>query len=52
LPAAALAPRAATRPRHIIHWNELDKGGHFAAFAQPALFTQELRDCFRGVCGA
>ena len=34
---------------NLIHWNELDKGGHFAAFEQPALFTQELRDCFRTV---
>jgi pimeloyl-ACP methyl ester carboxylesterase len=32
---------------NLIHWNELNKGGHFAAFEQPALFTQELRDCFR-----
>jgi pimeloyl-ACP methyl ester carboxylesterase len=32
---------------NLIHWNELDRGGHFAAFEQPALFTQELRDCFR-----
>jgi epoxide hydrolase len=31
----------------LIHWNELDLGGHFAAFEQPALFTKELRDCFR-----
>ncbi len=31
----------------LIHWNELDRGGHFAAFEQPALFTRELRDCFR-----
>jgi hypothetical protein len=23
------------------------KGDHFAAFEQPALFTQELRECFR-----
>jgi epoxide hydrolase len=37
---------------HLIHWRELDKGGHFAAFEQPALFTQELRDCFRSVRGA
>jgi hypothetical protein len=34
---------------NIIHWNELDKGGHFAAFEQPALFARELRDCFRGI---
>ena len=31
----------------LFYWNELDRGGHFAAFEQPALFTQELRDCFR-----
>ena len=34
---------------NLIHWNELDKGGHFAAFEQPTLFTQEMRDCFRKV---
>lgn len=33
----------------LIHWNELDRGGHFAAFEQPALFTQELRACFRSL---
>ena len=32
---------------NLFYWNELDRGGHFAAFEQPALFTQELRDCFR-----
>jgi pimeloyl-ACP methyl ester carboxylesterase len=36
---------------NIIHWNELSKGGHFAAFEQPMLFTRELRDCFRVVRG-
>lgn len=30
----------------IIHWNELDRGGHFAAFEQPGLFVSELRSCF------
>jgi pimeloyl-ACP methyl ester carboxylesterase len=34
---------------NLIHWNELDRGGHFAAFEQPALFTEELRDCFRSL---
>jgi len=34
---------------HLIHWNELDKGGHFAAFEQPDLFVNELRNCFRQV---
>ncbi|MEW9553302.1 epoxide hydrolase family protein [Nonomuraea sp. NPDC050783] len=33
----------------ILHWNELDKGGHFAAFEQPGLFVEELRTFFRMV---
>ena len=32
---------------NIVYWNELDKGGHFAAFEQPDLFVNELRSCFR-----
>ena len=32
---------------NIIHWNELPKGGHFAAFEQPESFVNELRTCFR-----
>ena len=31
----------------IRYWNELDKGGHFAAFEQPELFVNELREAFR-----
>lgn len=31
---------------NIIHWNGVDRGGHFAAFEQPALFVNELRTCF------
>jgi len=27
--------------------NEVDRGGHFAAFEQPKLFTEELRKAFR-----
>jgi len=34
---------------NLIHWNELDTGGHFAAFEQPKLFTEELRTCFRKI---
>lgn len=34
---------------NIIHWNELDKGGHFAAFEQPGAFVDEIRACFRGI---
>ena len=35
--------------RNIIHWNELDRGGHFAAFEQPEPFVREIRDCFRSI---
>lgn len=31
----------------LIHYNKLDKGGHFAAWEQPALLTAELRVSFR-----
>jgi epoxide hydrolase len=31
----------------LVYWHEPDRGGHFAAFEQPALFTEELRACFR-----
>jgi len=31
----------------IRHWNQLDRGGHFAAFEEPDLFVDELRTCFR-----
>lgn len=35
------------RYQNLIYWNELPKGGHFAAFEQPELFIREVRDCFR-----
>ena len=31
----------------LIHYNRLDKGGHFAAWEQPELFVQELRAAFK-----
>ena len=31
----------------LIHYNKLDKGGHFAAFEQPKIFSEELRAGFR-----
>ncbi len=37
------------RYRNIVHWNELEKGGHFAAFEQPETFVDEVRTCFRKV---
>jgi len=33
----------------IRHWNELERGGHFAAFEQPGLFVSEIRSFFRTV---
>jgi pimeloyl-ACP methyl ester carboxylesterase len=33
----------------LIHYNKLDKGGHFAAWEQPALFTAELRASFKSL---
>ena len=38
------AERAAERRyRNIVHWNELPRGGHFAALEQPELFVAEVR---------
>ena len=33
----------------LIHYNKLEKGGHFAAWEQPELFTQELRAAFKSL---
>jgi pimeloyl-ACP methyl ester carboxylesterase len=33
----------------LIYYNKLDKGGHFAAWEQPELFTAELRAAFRSL---
>ncbi len=37
---------AEQRYTNIVYWNELTKGGHFAAFEQPNSFVSELRTCF------
>jgi pimeloyl-ACP methyl ester carboxylesterase len=33
----------------LIHYNKLDKGGHFAAWEQPQAFTEELRSSFKSL---
>jgi len=33
----------------LIYYNRLDKGGHFAAWEQPELFTSEVRAAFRSL---
>ena len=38
---------AEKRYSNIIYWNELERGGHFAALEQPQQFLAEVRDCFR-----
>lgn len=40
---------AEARFQNITYWNEIDKGGHFAAMEQPKLFTDEIRSCFAGM---
>ncbi len=32
---------------NLYYWNEVDRGGHFAAFEQPELFASEMRKAFR-----
>jgi pimeloyl-ACP methyl ester carboxylesterase len=43
------APRSWTEKAYpkLIYYNRLPKGGHFAAWEQPELFTAELRTAFR-----
>ena len=32
---------------NLIHFNEVDRGGHFAAWEEPQLFSEEIRVAFR-----
>jgi len=43
------APRSWTEKAYpkLIHYNRLDKGGHFAAWEQPELFVNEMRAAFK-----
>ena len=34
-------------PNNLIHYNTLDRGGHFAAWEQPDLFSAEMRASFK-----
>jgi len=34
---------------NIVHWEEKDSGGHFAAFEQPEVYVDEVRTCFSKV---
>ncbi|HEY6747821.1 MAG TPA: epoxide hydrolase [Mycobacteriales bacterium] len=45
------APRSWTEQAYpqLIHYNQVDRGGHFAAWEQPQLFAEELRAAFRSL---
>ncbi|HEX6653221.1 MAG TPA: alpha/beta fold hydrolase [Thermoleophilaceae bacterium] len=45
------APRSWAKRAYpnLIHFNEVDRGGHFAAWEEPELFSTELRAAFKGV---
>jgi pimeloyl-ACP methyl ester carboxylesterase len=32
-----------------LYFNEVDKGGHFAAWEQPQLFSEEIRAAFKSL---
>jgi pimeloyl-ACP methyl ester carboxylesterase len=34
---------------NLIYFNQADKGGHFAAWEQPEVFSRELRDAYRSL---
>jgi pimeloyl-ACP methyl ester carboxylesterase len=34
---------------NLIYFNEVDRGGHFAAWEQPVLFSEEIRAAFRSL---
>jgi len=35
--------------RNLSYFNEVDRGGHFAAWEQPRLFSEEIRAAFRSL---
>jgi hypothetical protein len=45
------APRSWTEQAYpnLIYYNQVDRGGHFAAWEQPQLFSGELRAAFRSL---
>jgi pimeloyl-ACP methyl ester carboxylesterase len=47
------APRSWTEQAYhkLIYFHEVDKGGHFAAWEQPQLFSEEVRAGFRSLRG-
>jgi pimeloyl-ACP methyl ester carboxylesterase len=44
---AAPVRRLAEREHRIVHWSELDSGGHFPALERPGPFVADVREFFR-----
>jgi pimeloyl-ACP methyl ester carboxylesterase len=43
-----MPPRSwAERALNVVHWSSLPRGGHFAAWEQPQLLAQDIRNFFR-----
>ncbi len=36
-------------PNNLLYFNQVDRGGHFAAWEQPGLFSEEMRASFRSL---
>jgi pimeloyl-ACP methyl ester carboxylesterase len=34
---------------NLVYFNEVDRGGHFAAWEEPDLFAAEIREAFRAL---
>ena len=41
--------RWAERDHNVVHWTELDRGGHFLAMEAPDLLIGDVREFFRMV---
>lgn len=39
-------------PNNLIYYNQLDRGGHFAAWEEPELFSSEMRAAFKSLRAA
>ena len=45
---APVPPRSyAEKAYNVVHWKEQPRGGHFAAFEQPEIFLEDLREFLR-----
>ena len=34
---------------NVVYFHEVDRGGHFAAWEEPQLFSEEMRACFQSL---